>query len=84
MVLCRSGEGERLRSLVKVARAMIGSATTKDETTSSVHTAVPPVLHGVIASSMESSGNLCPTLPHLANQTFNLESFFGADRLMVE
>jgi len=55
-----------------------------ESSSSSVHTSIPPILHRIVASSRELSSDLCPSFSHLAHQSFNLESFFGADRLMIE
>jgi hypothetical protein len=72
-----------LSSLVKGVGAM-GRRPSSDESSSPVHTAIPPVLHCIVASTRELSSDLCPSFSHLANEGFNLESFFGADRLMIE
>jgi len=57
---------------------------TKDQSLSSIHTAIPPVLHGVVAPPMKPPRNLCPTFSHLADETLDLKSFFQGDGLMVE
>jgi hypothetical protein len=73
-----------LRSLIKVAGALRRALPAKYETASPVHAAIPPVLDGIVASAMEPPRDLSPPLPHLTNQALNLESFFGADGLMVQ
>src|SRR6266567_1556425 len=50
----------------------------------SILATVPPVLHCVVASSLESSGDLCPPLPHLLDQPLDLLAFLRGDWLMVQ
>jgi hypothetical protein len=55
-----------------------------DEASPSVHAPIPPILHGIVASSMEPSRNFSPAFPHLRNQALDLKAFFRTDRFMVQ
>lgn len=63
---------------------MRGRPSAKDQTPSSVHAAVPPVLYSVVAPAMKPSCNLSPTLSHLANQALYEKPFFRTDGFVVE
>lgn len=54
------------------------------ESSASVDTSVPPVLDGIIASSVELSCDLGPSLSHLLDQFFDDETFLRGDRVVVE
>lgn len=54
------------------------------ESSASVDSSVPPVLDGIVASAVELSGNLGPSLPHLVDQLFDDESFFRCDWVVVK
>ncbi len=73
-----------MSSLVKGIGAVGRRPPSQDESSSPVHTAIPPVLHCIVASTRELSSDLCPSFSNLAHQSFNPASFFGADRLMIE
>ena len=51
---------------------------------SSVHTAVPPVLHGVVATSPKTSGDFRPSFPHVGNHLLDEEAFFRSDGVVVQ
>jgi hypothetical protein len=53
-----------LRSLIAIVEALRVPLP-------SVLPAVPPVLHGIVASALETSGNLSPPLAHLLNQSLD-------------
>lgn len=46
--------------------------------------AVPPVLHGVVAASVEPSGDLCPSLSHFVDHAFDLLPLFRRDGVVVQ
>jgi len=50
----------------------------------SVLAAIPPVLHCVVTSTLESSCDLGPPLAHLCNHLLNKVSFFRGDRVMIQ
>ena len=51
---------------------------------SSVHTAVPPVLHGVVATSPQTSGDFRPSFPHVGNHLLDEKAFFGSNGVVVQ
>lgn len=51
---------------------------------SSIHTPIPPVLHSVVASIPQPSGDLCPTFSHILNELLNHLALVWGDRLMIE
>lgn len=51
---------------------------------SSVHASIPPVLHGVVAASSESSGDLSPSLSHLCNHLLDQDALLRCNGIVVE
>jgi hypothetical protein len=51
---------------------------------SSVLAAVPPVLDGVIAATIESARDLCPLLSHLGYHSLNCLALFWGNGVMVK
>lgn len=51
---------------------------------SSIHTAVPPVLHGIVATAMQSTSNLGPSLAHLSHHHLDSDTFFGRDGIVIQ
>ena len=54
------------------------------QTSSSIHPAIPPVLDGVVAASIESSCDLGPSLAHLTDQFLDEATLLWTDWLMVQ
>jgi hypothetical protein len=50
----------------------------------SVLAAVPPVLHCVVAASLQPPCNLCPPLAHLSYHLLNELPLFSRDGVMVQ
>jgi hypothetical protein len=46
--------------------------------------AVPPLIHRLVAASVEPSRDLSPPLPHICNHALDLLSFFRRDWVMVQ
>jgi uncharacterized membrane protein len=61
-----------------------GRPSSEDETSTTVHAAVPPILDGIVASTMESTSNLSPSLPHFSYHALNLQTLVGTDRLVIQ
>lgn len=50
----------------------------------SVHAAIPPVLDGVVASSVQSSSDLGPSLANLGDHSFDQDTLLGRYWLEVQ
>src|SRR6267378_4039827 len=49
-----------------------------------IHAAIPPVFDSVVASIAKSSRNLCPTLPHFIDHSFNHHALFCGYGCMIQ
>ncbi len=79
-----SRKRQRFGFLIEILRAVILAFAPADDSTSTIHAAVPPILHSVIAASSKSTGDFGPALAHLAYQSFDKLAFIWRDRLMVQ
>ena len=57
---------------------------TLHHTSATIDPAIPPVLHGVIATSRHPSSDLGPASTHIVHVLLNPCALFGRDRFMVE
>lgn len=80
----RSREGERLGVLIEFLPTTTVAFPSHDESASTVHPAVPPILDGVVAASGQPSCNLGPALPHVEDIPFDLLAFLGSDWIMAQ
>ena len=79
-----SGEGQGLGTFLELSAHAIGISPTVDQPPSPVHATIPPVLDGVVASSIQSSRNLGPSLAHLVHQSLDEDAFFWGDGVMAQ
>lgn len=49
-----------------------------------IHASVPPILHGIVAASTKSPGNLGPPLSHLGDHLLNQHTLLCRNRLMIQ
>lgn len=49
-----------------------------------VLTTIPPVLYCIVASPLEPTGNLCPSLAHFCDHLLDQLPLFGSDWIMVQ
>jgi len=73
-----------LSTLVKSTAVLRGGSPSEDEASTTIHAAVPPVLDGIVASTMESTSNFSPPLSHLSNHSLNLQTLFRADGFVIQ
>lgn len=62
---------------------MRGPAT-NDQASPSIHASIPPILHCIIAASVQSAGNLGPAFAHLAHELLDEYALLRTDWLMIE
>jgi hypothetical protein len=73
-----------LGTFIKSSGGLCRCPSSKDEASTTIHAAVPPVLDGIVTSTMESTSNLSPPLSHFSNHALNLKTFFGADWFVIQ
>jgi len=73
-----------LSTLIEGVGMLRRRSSSKNESSATIHAAVPPILDGIVASTMKSTSNLGPPLPHFSNHAFNLQTFFRADRFVIQ
>lgn len=70
-------------AFVELSATTYTPLTPNNESTSAIHTSIPPVLDRIVTSSFKPPCDLCPALSNLGDQSFNYLAFFGRDRVMV-
>ena len=68
----------RLLANVEIAPTLSGASS------SSVHTTVPPVLNGIVASPAQPACNFRPTLAHLSDHLLDQDALLRTDGIMVK
>ena len=71
-------------AFVELSATTYTPLTSNNESTSAIHTTIPPVLDRIVTSSFKPPCDFCPALSHISDHSFNFLAFFGRDRVMVQ
>src|SRR6266516_92854 len=77
-------KGHWLDSVFKRLDGTIEFIATNHLTPPSVQASIPPILHSIVAPSMQTPCDFCPALSHFSNHSFYHSTFLRTDRLMVQ
>lgn len=71
-------------AFIELSASTYTPLASNNEATSAIHTTIPPILDGIVTSSLKSPCDFCPALSHLSDHSFNFLAFFGRDGIMVQ
>ena len=74
----------RLNAFLRLLANFEFGAATMMTPSPSIHSTIPPVFNGIVASATQSSSDFGPSLAHLRNHLLNQKTFLGSDGIMIE